>query len=482
MSSRVVLRALVVVTVVAAGACSRGSDTAADRQPVAAASAPADAAAQEPGENEAATTATDGATATAVAEPPRPLTLPERLDQIVASVADRNVSVSIVDDTGAVVVDHNAAAPVIPASTAKLATAAAALAELGPDYRWLTRVASSQPVVNNVVDGDVVVIGAGDPTLSGGRYAEAVPERPRAALEALADRIVAAGVTRITGRLVADAAIFPDQPFAAGVAHTGGDSSPPSSGLMTDGSRRVWHNGARVQSTPAADPAQETVNLLAAALAVRGVSIEGGVIRYDGAGERAPHPLADVASPPLIDVLRYLVQKSDNHLADAVFRTMGAKHGDGSWDGSARIATAALARLGFDPAQIAMADGSGLSRNGRITAAGLVHLDEVMARSPFAGEWYTLHAVAGSSGTLRGRLLDTPAAGRVGGKTGSLRDVRALAGFVTDGAKPRFRFTVVGNGLDAAGIDAVVRVQDEIALALAERAAACAGQPACPAA
>ena len=469
MSSRVVLRALVAVTAVAAGACSRGSATVTDapgeRQPTVAAAAAA--AAPE---------------TTTTTEPPRPLTLPERLDQIVASVADRNVAVSIVDDTGAVVVDHNAAAPIIPASTAKLATAAAALAELGPDFRWLTRVASSQPVVDNVVDGDVVVIGAGDPTLAGGRYAEAVPERPRTALEALADRIVAAGVTRITGRLVADAAIFPNQPFAAGVAHTGGDSSPPSSGLMTDGSRRVWHDGARIQSTPAGDPAQETVNLLAAALAARGVTIDGGVIRFDGAGERAPHPLADVASPPLIEVLRYLVQKSDNHLADNVFRTMGARHGDGSWEGSARVAAAALGRLGFDPAQIAIADGSGLSRNGRMTAAGLVHLDEVMARSRFAADWYSLYAVAGSSGTLRGRLIDTPAAGRVGGKTGSLSDVRALAGFVTDGAKPRFRFTVVGNGLDRAGIEAVVRIQDEIALALAERAAACAGQPACPAA
>lgn len=478
MFSRVSHRALAaVVALTLLGACSD------PERPQRGASAPTPAT--EATESTAAADDTVAAAATEApptTEAPRPLTLPERLEQIVVGMADRNIAVSVVDDAGQVVVDHNAHAPVIPASTAKLATAAAALAELGPEYRWLTRVAGSQPVLDGVVDGDVVVIGAGDPTISGGRYAEAVPERPRTPLEALADRIVAAGVTRITGRLVADAAVFPNQPHAPGVAHTGGDSSPPSAGLTTDGGRRVWHDGRRIHSVPADNPPQETVNLLAAALAVRGVAIDGGVIHYDGAGTRAPHPVADIASPPLVEVLRTMVQKSDNHLADAVFRTMGAKHGDGSWEGSGRVATAALQGLGLDVSQISLVDGSGLSRHGRITAEGLVRLDEVMAATPFAEHWYSLHAVAGSSGTLRGRLLDTPAAGRVAGKTGSLNGVRALAGFVTDGARPRFRFTVVGNDLDAAGIDAVTRAQDEIALALAERAAACVGRPACPAA
>ncbi|HVM07935.1 MAG TPA: D-alanyl-D-alanine carboxypeptidase/D-alanyl-D-alanine-endopeptidase [Acidimicrobiales bacterium] len=420
--------------------------------------------------------------APAPTEPPRPLTVPERLEQIVSSVGDRHVAVAIVDDAGNTVIERNPDAPVIPASTTKLVTAAAALAELGPDFRWQTRVASTARVNDGVINGDVVVVGAGDPTLSGGRYAEAVPERPRTPLEGLADRIAAAGATRITGRLIADAGFFPNQPFADGVAKVGGDSSPPSSGLMTDGSRKVWHNGAKVESVPAADPAVETVNLLAAALAVRGVTIEGGIGRADGAAATAPHPLADVNSPPLIDVLRYLVQRSDNHLADAVFRTMGARRGDGSWANSARVTTTALERIGFDTSRIAVADGSGLSRNGRVTAASLVHLDEVMAKTRYASEWYSLYAVAGSSGTLRGRLLDTPAAGRVGGKTGTLSDVRALAGFVTDGERPRFRFTVVGNGLDRPGLEAVTKAQDEIALVLAERAAACAGQSTCPAA
>jgi D-alanyl-D-alanine carboxypeptidase/D-alanyl-D-alanine-endopeptidase (penicillin-binding protein 4) len=418
---------------------------------------------------------------TTTTAPPAPLTLPQRLEAIVATVADRDVAVAISDDAGHVVVEHRADQPLIPASTAKLLTAAAALVELGPDHRWLTRVAGTQPVADGVVAGDLVVIGAGDPTLSGGRYAEAVPERPRTALEGLADRIVGAGVTRVTGRLVADAAVFPDQPFAAGVAHVGRDSSPPSSGLMTDGSRTVWHDGGGVQSVPAGDPAHRTVELLAEALAVRGVTIDGGVHRQDGAGAAAPFPVADIASPPLIEVLRYLVQRSDNHLADAVFRTMGARRGDGSWAGSARTVRAALERAGVDLTGITVADGSGLSRDGRLTADGLEQVHAVMVAGPFARLWYSLHAVAGTSGTLRARLLDTPAVGRVAGKTGSLSDVRALTGYVTDGSQARFRFTVVGNGLDAAGVEAVTRAQDDIALALAERAAACAGLPACPA-
>lgn len=478
MSSRATLRLLAALLAVILAGCSRDAVT----QERAGATPPVVAA--PPADDPTVTEPSDGVAAvhdTAPAAPPPPLTLPERLAQIVSTVSDREVAVSVTDEGGKVIVEHRADAPVIPASTAKLVTAAAALAELGPDHRWTTRVAGSQPVTNGVVDGDLVVIGSGDPTLSGGRYAEAVPERPRTPLEALADAIVAAGVTRVTGRLIADASIFPNQPFAPGVTHVGRDSSPPSSGLMADGSRRVWHDGQRVQSTPATDPAQRTVELLAAALVARGVVIDGGAIRHDGAGERAPHPVADVSSPPLIEVLRYFVQTSDNHLADAVFRTMGAAHGDGSWEGSAGVATAALRQVGFDPQHTTLVDGSGLSRSGRLTAEGLVQLHEAMTRSPFASHWHSLHAVAGTSGTLRGRLIDTPAMGRLAGKTGTLSDVRALAGFVTDGSRPRFSFTVVGNSLDAAGIDAVTQAQNDIAVALAERAAACAGQAACPA-
>lgn len=475
MSARLVVRALTALLAVLLFACSPGSDRDELASPTLGAPATQDAP-------DAGTTADTVPSETVSTEPPAPLTLPERLAAIVSTVADRDVAVTVTDDAGHVVVEHRGDTPLIPASTAKLLTAAAALGELGPDHRWLTRVAGTQPVVDGVVAGDLVVIGAGDPTLSGGRYAEAVPERPRTPLEGLADRIVGAGVTRVTGRLLADASIFPEEPFAAGVAHVGRDSSPPSSGLMTDGSRTVWHDGRGVQSVPAADPAVRTVELLAEALAVRGVTIDGGVHREDGAGRSAPHPVADIASPPLIEVLRYLVQRSDNHLADAVFRTMGANRGDASWGGSAQTVRAALERAGVDVSGMTVADGSGLSRRGRLTADGLVQLHEVMVRSPFAEHWYSMHAVAGTSGTLRGRLLDTTAVGRVAGKTGSLSDVRALAGYVTDGSQARFRFTFVGNGLDAAGIDAVTRAQDDLALALVERAAACAGLPSCPAA
>ncbi|HEX4979241.1 MAG TPA: D-alanyl-D-alanine carboxypeptidase/D-alanyl-D-alanine-endopeptidase, partial [Acidimicrobiales bacterium] len=211
------------------------------------------------------------------------------------------------------------------------------------------------------------------------------------------------------------------------------------------------------------------------------ITVDGGAQHADGAGSAALHPLGEVVSPPLVDVLAYLVQRSDNHLADAVFRTIGAAGGDATWAGAARHATDALARLGVDTAGFALADGSGLSRLGRATPRALVDLDELMTRSPFAAAWSSFYAVAGSSGTLRSRLAGTPAAGVVAGKTGSLRDVRALAGYVTDGSRVRFRFSVVGNDLDRPGLDAVERAQDEIAVALAERALACAGMAECPA-
>ena len=493
--ARAVIAGIAIVAIVAGGAIVDrlvdGQDAA--ERVAAATASPAGAGAGDHADTDAGAaddndaagaTAAEAAPTTAAPEPtlpPRPLTVPEKLELMVLSVAGRDVAISVVDAAGKPVIEHRAEAPLIPASTAKLITAAAALHELGPDYRYATRVNSTAPVSDGVIAGDIVFIGAGDPALSGGRHAEVMPERPRTALEGLADQIAAAGAVRITGRLLADPAIFPDEPIAAG-ADVGGDSETRSSGLTVNAGRRVWVEPRGTRSVVSDNPPQEAAQLLADALAVRGVAIEGGVHVAPGSGNTAPLPLAVMQSPPMLELLRWMVQTSDNHAADAIFRTMGANRGDATWAGAAGVVANTIGRLGLDPQEFSVADGSGLSRNNRLSAAGLIHLDELMAKTSHAAHWYSLHAVAASSGTLRNRMIDTPAAGKVGGKTGTLRGVRTFTGYVTDGSKPRFRLAILGNDLDHAGIETVVRMQDEISVILAERAAACAGQADCPAA
>ena len=186
----------------------------------------------------------------------------------------------------------------------------------------------------------------------------------------------------------------------------------------------------------------------------------------------AEHEIAAVKSPPLTELLCYTVQRSDNHLADGIFRALGRSNGDGSWASGSNAVLAALTRLfdrGPEPSWdgAVLADGSGLSRDDRLSAQLLVSLDVVMTQR--AGtRWQDLMAVTGSSGTLRRRLRGTIAEGKVLGKTGSLRDVRSLSGAVVGPDDRRYHFAVVGNGLDAAENAAVRQLQDELLLALAE--------------
>src|SRR5690606_26931344 len=130
-----------------------------------------------------------------------------------------------------------------------------------------------------------------------------------------------------------------------------------------------------------------------ALLVERGVDVRGGhASRHHDTPP--PVPLAEVHSPPLAHLLRYTVQHSDNHLADAVFRTLGAAAGDPTWAGAAAAARAALLPLGLDWDDLVLADGSGLSRDDRLSAAALTDLQAYLSAA-LPGEWADLQALSG---------------------------------------------------------------------------------------
>lgn len=229
----------------------------------------------------------------------------------------------------------------------------------------------------------------------------------------------------------------------------------------------------RVRVQAADDPAVQAGVELVRLLEERDVRVDGGAVPGP-VDAPAVGRLARVESPPLHELLRFTVQQSDNHLADTLFHVLGrVRTGEGSWDGGARAAEQVLALLGVDHAGAVLADGSGLSRDDRLTARLLVDLDRAMTEHRHAEVWRSLMAVAGESGTLRTRLRGTPAQGRVLGKTGTLRDVSALSGVVDGDDGRRYHFAVLAN--DAQGADrAVLRTMvDELALLLAADLQAC---------
>lgn len=381
------------------------------------------------------------------------------------------VGVSVTDPSGAIVFSNRASEPLIPASTQKLVVAAGALAALGADYRYTTTVHGTAPIsADGTLVGDLVIVGGGDPVLATPVFvAEVQPGRPRTPLAGLADQLVAAGLRRVSGRLLGDPSAFADEPLPAGWLPHYLDElhGARTAGLTVDAGRRLTIEDGRLLGYAAEDPAGQAAAELSFLLAERGVAVDGGF----GATRTAPAtgpPLATVQSPALRDLLQYMVQRSDNPMADTIFRSVGAAHGRPTWIGSATSIRDTLAPLGLDWSGTVLADGSGLSRDDRLSATFLTALDAGMSRSSLAEEWEPLMAVAGRSGTLRRRLIGTVAEGRVRGKTGTLPDVRSIAGTVLGPGDSRYHVAVVGNGLTAAGTDTIRGLQDAVILVLAE--------------
>lgn len=418
----------------------------------------------------------------ATPQPPAPPTLSERVHGLLAdpALAGLAIGVAVRDETGRLVLDQGGALPLLPASTIKQATAAAALSRLGSGFRYTTRVlAAAGPAPDGTLNGDVVLAGSGDPTLSTETFRTQVsPERPATPVEALADHIAAKGIRRITGGVLGDPTVFADQPLASGWRDRYLEELDATyvSGLTIDGGRKLFVENGKLQGVASPDPASEAAAALLVALRNRGIQVDGGVGRLQTPARHALI-LGSVQSAPLDELLRWMVQRSDNHIADAVFRTLGAADGDPTWAGAARAVQTALAGLNLDWTGVHLADGSGLSRDDRMPAAFLVALDAAVMRTPAAARWAGWQAVAGESGTLRNRLRGTMAEQRFRGKTGSLEDVRALTGSVAGPDDRRWHFAVVVNNVPRAAREAVRRLQDELVLALVEDIHACIRLP-----
>jgi D-alanyl-D-alanine carboxypeptidase/D-alanyl-D-alanine-endopeptidase (penicillin-binding protein 4) len=470
--------------------------------------------------------------------PPPPPTrdaLVERLQALVDAAVEETqrgqLAVLVTDAYGRELAAHRPDEPVLPASTLKVVTAAAVLSTVGADLRLPTRVETTAPIdAEGTIAGDLVLVGSGDPTLVTDEYARWIyPARPRTRLAELADALVDAGLRRVDGGVLGVAEGFTgpttaqgwlDRYFsdldarhiagltvdgglvttirwptldeqarerAAQDAEEGDDPEPvepvrvPLVGSSEEIEQRLAGLDpplARVDH--ATDPVAHAARELARMLEERGVEVRG----ESGAADPHARPsavgrLATVHSPPMAEVLRFAVQRSDNHLTDHLFHLIGRlRTGEGSWERGERALQQTLDRFGVDRTGARFADGSGLSRDDRVTARLLVDLDRVMTDGRHGSTWASLMAVTGESGTLRQRLRGTPAAGRFLGKTGTLRDVTSLSGAVVGDDGDRYHLAVLANEADGADRWVARALMDELILALVAEVQGCAIAPA----
>jgi len=184
-------------------------------------------------------------------------------------------------------------------------------------------------------------------------------------------------------------------------------------------------------------------------LQARGIQVGGA----PGRGVApAGAPVASVTSPPLQDEVTEILRESENDGAEEVVKELGVRFGGaGTTPAGLAVLRTVLDGAHLPTSQLTAVDGSGLDRGDRVSCQMLV--DALQVAGP-AGPLSAALPVAARNGTLGKRFVNTPAAGRLRAKTGSLSGVDALSGFVDQGAGgPPLAFSLLANNLpsDAAG-------------------------------
>ncbi|MDO4879309.1 MAG: D-alanyl-D-alanine carboxypeptidase/D-alanyl-D-alanine-endopeptidase [Neisseria sp.] len=410
------------------------------------------------------------------------------------SIREDEVAVYVQDlQTGRVLAEHRADVPVNPASTMKLVTAFAALRALGGGFRWLTEFKSDGRLrPDGLLEGDLYWVGSGDPVFDQHDLLEMQAQ--------LRDN----GVKRIGGRLAFDRGVWThtgtaadftddaDQAFATapdpqmlsykvvwltlGRDNATGaatiQTSPPLPGIPLHNLARfsrstapcpkprkfVWgqyRDGVltvRGNVPPSCAGKTVYVNMLDirdfSRLSFVNQWQAGGGSIGDGLAVGGTPPkartLASVYSKPLRDVLADMNKHSNNLIARTVFLTLGERASGGGVQNPAAAVRRQLQDAGINTAPLVLENGSGLSRQERLSARMLGHMLQKAYRSPFRTAFINTLPIAGTDGTLKNRFKTIGLPLRL--KTGTLKNVRALAGYYLGGnGRPPLAVVVIIN-------------------------------------
>ncbi|MFN7925768.1 MAG: D-alanyl-D-alanine carboxypeptidase/D-alanyl-D-alanine-endopeptidase [Bryobacteraceae bacterium] len=395
----------------------------------------------------------------------------------------------------------------VPASNTKLYTAALALHRLGAAHRFTTRLLASRPLdARGGLNGDLVLLGGGDPALS------------LDGLREMATAARASGLRRVAGSVVGDDSLYPWEPYGTGWAQddTRHHYGAPVSALVLEQNRMVAilsgseaggeaavslrpalpyfsvHSRVRARTgsqqrpelrratgsrqleiwgtvppresalldVAVEDPAHWSAWCLRETLLEQGIAVDGGVeVRH-----RAPSQdswtepprgfeLARRESFPLAGLLRAMLKSSSNLYAEMLLREIARSRGGAvTIDAALEQMSAFLLSAKIPGSDYAFIDGSGLSRLTLVSPAATVKLLDHMHRSQWRDAWTDMLPVGGEDGTLEERFTSL-AAGRVMGKTGTLAHVSSLAGYVDDSRGERYAFSVMINNANAPAPD-----------------------------
>jgi D-alanyl-D-alanine carboxypeptidase/D-alanyl-D-alanine-endopeptidase (penicillin-binding protein 4) len=391
---------------------------------------------------------------------------------------------------------HNASIPRNPASTMKVLTTYAALELLGPAYTWRTKAYATGPLRDNVLDGDLVIEGGGDPFMTADRWWGFV------------NAVRQAGVERVKGDIVLDTSYFAPQVDDRAAF----DNRPYRVYNVIPDALTVNFQSVNVSIVP--DPATNSANVrlypwptnlsveneLRLERGCRGsrrvvivspdgpggnqlnvaghygsgcapIGVQRAVMRspdfaygtfrsfwqqsggtIDGGMKLGPVPpdarlLSTYDSLSLAEVIRLVNKFSSNVMARTLLLTLAAEQAarPGTTANGQRVVADFLAGRGIPAPGLVIENGSGLSRIERITAASLGGVLLDAWRSPYSAELQASLPLAAVDGTLRRRFRTGGMDGRVRMKTGNLEDVSALAGYVGSAAGRNYVAVIILN-------------------------------------
>lgn len=351
----------------------------------------------------------------------------------------------------------NADEPMTPASLLKLATTTAALLKFGPRHRFATRAFAPRPVGGTVTS--LTIVGGGDPTLATRAYVAdhfiPKPDDPAPVpvfasgsptVEDLAARIASSGIRRVAGDLIVDASIFDGQRTLPGWIPDYTRNDPDIAYIAGFTANEGFAD--LDQNVLAPSPPLLAGTLIRGALAARGVVVTGAI--RAGKTPAEAREIAKVQSPPLSEIVFWTNRWSINLPAEFMLKSLGAAFGGaGTATAGARVVRAALAAKGIPTAGLTIADGSGLSTLNRVTPRTIAALLRfALGDSTAVGEaMRNSIAVAGGPGTLLKRMRSSPVVGNLRGKTGMIRRVRAMAGWVTAADGAQLVYVAIFNGV-----------------------------------
>jgi serine-type D-Ala-D-Ala carboxypeptidase/endopeptidase (penicillin-binding protein 4) len=424
---------------------------------------------------------------------------------------------------------HNPQKLLMPASNMKIVTLAAAGARLGWDFTFQTTLFASGRVDAGTLNGDLIVVGSGDPSLMAG---DGSADR---VFNEWADRLRQLGVQTISGRIIGDDNAFDDQTlgfgwswddlpddYAAGIGAlqynenavrvtvapgtAAGDQAsvtvePPGAGILVVNSIRTAAAATATSITTRRLPGRERLELggtipagaatvaltvsvdnptlffvqaLRRALIAQGLDVRGNAVDIDdvpgGTDLRRQTEVASHRSAPLSTLAIRLMKASQNQYAETLLKSLAVDQSTTSQAtaASGRIAAQKLLETwGVDASTLILRDGSGLSRYDYVTADALATiLVHLYDDEKARAPFMASLPIAGEDGTLGNRMKGTVADGNVHAKTGSMSNVRGLSGYVNSADGEPLAFAILANNFDSSP-EIVSRVIDTIVIRLA---------------